>query len=123
MSGSSRRPATRNDSRQIYIERRKQSFQHRYIHDLIYHPPQRYLNRFPDSSCPICDPSDDTTSPGYQKVINTVRAFDPNITISGRDQNNYYITRRNNRHTLETLQQYLETLTFWRIPAEFNQLA
>ena len=123
MSGSSSRPATRSDSQQQFIERRKQSFQHRHIHYLIPTPPQRYLDRFPDNSCPICDPQDDTTSPGYRQVINTVRAFDPNITISGRDQNNYYIIRRNQKHTLTTLQEYLETLTFWRIPAEFNLLA
>src|SRR6185369_7836954 len=120
---SSSRPATRSNSRQNFIDRRKQSVQHRHIHYLIPSPPQRYLDRFPDNSCPICDPQDDTTSPGYQKVINTVRAFDPNITISGKDQNNYYIIRENRKHTLSTLQQYLETLTFWRIPAEFNQLA
>jgi len=124
MSGSSRRPATRNDSRQILVERRKQSVQHRYIHQLFaQYPPPRYLDRFPDNSCHICDPrDDDITSPGYQTVLRVVREFDPNITISGRDQNNYYTTRVNRRHTFDTLQQYLESLTFWRIPADFYQL-
>src|SRR6185312_1278913 len=122
MSGSSsRRPRTRSISRENLVLRRKQSIQHRHIHDIYQYPEPAYLNQYPDDSCDRCYPITETISRGFQGIIRVVTQYDPQLTISGRNHRTYIAHRFN--FTRAVLADVLSTFTFWKIPANFALLA
>jgi len=123
-ASSSRRPETRSTAQQSLIEKRKLSVQHWHIHYLLNNPPIEQLLEFSDDSCKICDSPKYSNNKFYKKFHHVVTRFDPNITISGFNQNGLfeYIRDKPNR-TPENLANLLKTLTFWKIPANFQLLA
>ncbi|CAG8608015.1 7342_t:CDS:2, partial [Paraglomus occultum] len=60
-------------------------------------------------------------SRGYRRVEQLVKTFDPNLTLSRINQQSYYNTRHN--RTQRSFAAFLQTLTYWRIPASFDALA
>jgi len=129
MSGSSsRRPETRSTSQQnlitTLIERRKRSIQHRHIHNLVTSPLPQQIDPYPDTSCRICDPIDnDIIDRDFEKFLKKIQRFDPDITISGTNQNAFFLNKENRNKSIYTFQRFLETLTYWKIPANFGNLA
>src|SRR5689334_22548955 len=110
MSSGSRRPVTRSITREDLIERRKKSIQHRHLHTIFEQPNEQYLNRYPDTSCPICYPlTTGEQSRGYRRVEQLVKTFDPNLTLSRINQQSYYNTRHN--CTQRSFAVFLQTLT------------
>jgi len=89
-ASSSRRPETRSLTRQILIERRKRSVQHRYVHQLYTYPLSTKFDQFPDDSCPKCDPIDeDIEDRNFNRFALKIKRFDPDITLSGANQNSF----------------------------------
>src|SRR5581483_5966242 len=123
-ASSSRRPETRSTAQQSLIEKRKLSVQHRHIHYLLNNPSSEQLLKFSDDSCEICNSPEYSNNKFYKKFRHVVTRFDPNITISGFNQTGLfeYIRDKPNR-TPENLANLLKTLTFWKIPANFQLLA
>src|SRR6185369_3127383 len=121
---TSRRPLTRTRTQQTLIDRRKKSIQHRYVHSLLSFPLDHHLEPFPDTSCAICDPpSEIVEGRSYQRIIRTLIEFDPEITISGKNQRDYFNLRRNGNVNTDTLKELLESFTFINIPANYRILA
>jgi hypothetical protein len=121
---TSRRPETRSTTRQTFIDRRKKSIQHRYVHTLIDFPSPQQLAPFPDTSCPICDPpSEIIKGKGYQRRIGKLTEFDPELQISGKNQRDYFALRQKEDKQPEEFRALIESFTFINIPADFKILA
>ena len=120
---SSSRPVTRNTTREQLIQRRKRSIQHRHLHNIVQNPSPQLLNQFRDTSCINCDPPLYITEAPYQRFVTAVQAFDEDITISGHNQTQFFRYLNNRDRNSERCQEFLKTLTFWKIPANFEHLA
>src|SRR6185312_3400143 len=109
-ASSSRRPETRSTAQQSLIEKRKLSVQHWHIHYLLNNPPIEQLLEFSDDSCKICDSPKYSNNKFYKKFHHVVTRFDPNIMISGFNQNRLFEYIRDKPNcTPENLANLLKT--------------
>src|SRR5438309_1613010 len=110
---TSRRPETRSTTRQTFIDRRKKSIQHRYVHTLINSPTPQQLEPFPDTSCPICDPPSETLEgKSYQRIIGKLIEFDSELHISGKNQREYFALKQGKYINPEEFLVLIESFTF-----------
>src|SRR5690242_12580117 len=121
MSSSRTRPETRQTAQQKFILRRKHSVQHRYVHILFQEPTADQLEPFPDTSCVDCD-KPESLDKSFIRVVKRIKQYDPNVTISGYNQDCFIWYRENCPQTIKNFQEFLELLTFHKIPANFNAL-
>src|SRR6185295_9114349 len=122
MSSSRTRPVTRQTTQQEILIRRKHSVQHRYIHILYKKPLKVHTEPFPDTSCAICDPILEYGE-SFANLTRRLKKYDRHISLSAYNQKSYFRFKESRQNTIENFRRYLETLTFWRIPTDFDALA
>src|SRR6185436_4010332 len=122
MSSSRHRPITRQTTQQRFILQRKHSVQHRYVHVLYQQPTAEQLEPFPDTSCVDCD-NPGSPDKSFIRIVRRIKQYDPDVSISGYNYDCFIWYRNNRPQTIKYFQEFLESLTFHKIPADFNALA